>query len=128
MSATATSALQQIERIVASMNFVGDAGGLAAYVVDGLRPRVAVQQALPMNGGVEHVDALVERGLVRGGREILDGQLDDGEVAGLGGEPRVDGRRRLPCVDDRLATQDRAGDHRALAHRQQGDDGHHARA
>jgi glycolate oxidase FAD binding subunit len=45
MSATATSALQQIERIVASMNFVSDAAALAAYVVDGVRPAAAARPA-----------------------------------------------------------------------------------
>ena len=45
MSATATAALQQIERVVASMNFVSDAVALAAYSVDGLRPAAAARAA-----------------------------------------------------------------------------------
>jgi glycolate oxidase FAD binding subunit len=45
MSATATAALQQIERIVASMNFVGGAAALAAYEVDGFRPAAAARPA-----------------------------------------------------------------------------------
>lgn len=45
MSAVATAALQQIARIVASMNFVSDAPALAAYEVDGMWPAAAARPA-----------------------------------------------------------------------------------
>jgi glycolate oxidase FAD binding subunit len=45
MSATASASWQQIERIVAPMNFVSDAATLAAYEVDGMRPTAAARPA-----------------------------------------------------------------------------------
>lgn len=45
MSAAASASLQQIEKIVAPMNFVSDAGTLAAYEVDGMRPAAAARPA-----------------------------------------------------------------------------------
>jgi glycolate oxidase FAD binding subunit len=45
MSATASAALQQVEKIVAPMNFVSDAATLAGYEVDGLRPAAAARPA-----------------------------------------------------------------------------------
>lgn len=47
MSAVTAPALQRIERIVASMNFVSDARSVAAYEVDGLRPAAAARPASP---------------------------------------------------------------------------------